>query len=413
MGMKGYKNPQGTLIFIAIAVMLMVIVHFVFTDTFKKTPYEPPVVKESAEEVSALPIVLSEADWSAIEEAFEEPYLEYESPVVEDGEKEAVAALDPQVEPEVEPEIEEEYALAPKAVKKTIEPFVLPDGSKPKIAIIIDDMGMNRTNGFRLIEMDAPLTLAFLPYAPHLDDITAAAQDAGHELMIHMPMEAMDGTQNLGGIALKKGMQAEAIEEQLGKAFESFDGYKGLNNHMGSRLTQDQAAMNVVMKALRKKDLYFVDSVTIGSSVAGQSAWDAGLRTAVRDVFLDHEDHIGFVRKALKKTENAAKRQGYAIAIGHPKNSTIQGLKEWLPTLEAKGFEIVHASALVRRDATAGLLAQEEKPLSKIEPAASAAADAEEDGKAEEAAAALVPDIDPSLPLQEPSRLLESGLGLY
>jgi hypothetical protein len=107
--------------------------------------------------------------------------------------------------------------------------------------------------------------------------------------------------------------------------------------------------MQVVMDALKDKNLYFVDSKTIGSSVAGRVAWATGIRTGERDVFLDHEDNITFVRSALRKTENAAKQKGYAIAIGHPKNATIQGLREWLPTLEAKGFEIVPASALVRR----------------------------------------------------------------
>lgn len=409
--MKGLTNSKNTLVFIAIAVMLMVVVHFVFKDTFKPTPpVQQGRVSAIPQQVSSMPIILSEDEWVEIEDAFDEPYLEYESPVIPDQQPVHEGAVEKETiaDEDIEDVVEETPAPKAAKVKNEIEPFVLPDGSKPKIAIIIDDMGMNRTNGFRLIEMSAPLTLAFLPYAENLDDITKAAAAAGHELMIHMPMEAMDGNKSLGGIALRKGMDAENLEAQLAKAFESFEGYKGLNNHMGSRLTQDETAMDVVMNRLREKGLYFVDSKTIGSSVAAQSAWDAGILMAERDIFLDHEENIAFVRSALRKTENAAKRQGYAIAIGHPKDFTIQGLQEWLPTLEAKGFELVPASALVKRDVARSLLVQKEVPLedvaAEIEPAADGEAEDEEES-------AVLPQI--SLPLLEPAPQPGSGLGLY
>lgn len=350
--MKAIQDPKQTLIFVTIAAMLMLVVHFFFKDTFEKPAVNVPKavievpVSINENEVRA-PAVFSQDEWDAIEGAFDEPYIEYESP-------KEYAVSDPLHDvPDTKVGAPKKELEAAVSNLKPPEPFILPDGSKPKIAIIIDDMGMSRKNGFALIDIQYPLTLAFLPYAPKLNDMTKAAQDNGHQLMIHMPMEAMDHKQNLGGIALKKDMTAEAIEVQLDKAFDAFDGYVGLNNHMGSRLTQNEAAMQVVMKNLKERDLYFVDSKTIGSSVASKVAWANGLKTAERDIFLDHEDSITFVRKALRKMENAAKRKGYAIAIGHPKSATIKGLKEWLPTLEAKGFEVVHASELVRREGDA------------------------------------------------------------
>lgn len=274
----------------------------------------------------------------------------------------------------------EAQELAKKEIEitKEIKPPVREDifmkpsikGPPYKIAIIIDDMGMDRKRGFELIEMDAALTLAFLPYAPSLDDITQAAQENGHELMIHMPMQPINSKVSLGGIGLVEGMSGERVEEELLKAFESFDGYVGLNNHMGSRVTQNEQIMRTVMEQLKERDLYFVDSKTISTSVAGMIAREEGLRNVDRDVFLDHENTIGFVRQALKNAERVAQRQGYAVLIGHPKDVTIQGLKEWLPTLAEKNIELVPASALTHvYGETDKVLAH--KDVQNIEPAAS------------------------------------------
>lgn len=139
------------------------------------------------------------------------------------------------------------------------------------------------------------------------------------------------------------------IDAMLEKAFASFKGYVGLNNHMGSRLTKDKHAMQRVMAKLKERGLLFVDSKTIGSSVASQSAAEAGLKYGDRDVFLDHQDTPEFVHAALRQTERVASKKGYAIAIGHPKDSTINALKEWLPGLKARGFELVPVSAVVHK----------------------------------------------------------------
>ena len=144
-------------------------------------------------------------------------------------------------------------------------------------------------------------------------------------------------------------MSAEDITNNLEKAFKSFDGYVGLNNHMGSRVTQNQEIMGQVMKALNKRDLYFIDSVTIDTSVAAKTAENQGLKFAERDVFLDHEESRAFTLKALERLETIAQERGYAIAIGHPKKHTIDALKEWIPEAKKKGFTLVPASAVVTR----------------------------------------------------------------
>jgi hypothetical protein len=116
---------------------------------------------------------------------------------------------------------------------------------------------------------------------------------------------------------------------------------------MGSRLTADGEKMERLMKTLKKKHLFFVDSKTNPKSVAAGEAQMSGVPFAERDVFIDHVETLDFARKALKHTEELALRRGYAIAIGHPKDNTIAALKEWLPTLKAKGIELVPVKALL------------------------------------------------------------------
>lgn len=223
-----------------------------------------------------------------------------------------------------------------------------------KVVIIIDDMGLNAPRTREVIELRAPLTLAFLPYADSLGHKTSLATQSGHELMIHIPMEAMNPDLDGGPFPLTTDLERPEFEDVLDKVFASFDGYAGVNNHMGSRLTQDAERMSWVMQRLRGKqfngdDLYFVDSKTINTSVAAQTAVLYGIPHNTRDVFLDHYETEEDVIKALEQLERTARNRGYAIAIGHPKERTIRALKKWLPTLDNKNLELVAMSEVVKR----------------------------------------------------------------
>jgi polysaccharide deacetylase 2 family uncharacterized protein YibQ len=221
------------------------------------------------------------------------------------------------------------------------------DGVKPKIAIIIDDLGMDVKHTKQVLNLPAGVTLAFLPYAPAVRSLAQEGKEKGHSLIIHVPMEAMDGNLNIGPGGLKTSMSDAEFTAALEAMMQSFDGYEGINNHMGSRLTQDEAKMDRLMDILAEKELFFVDSKTAGGSVAAREAAENGVRYAERDVFLDHIDSAEFVHGALSKVESTARRKGYAIAIGHPKAHTIAGLRAWLPTLEQKGLELVPVRALL------------------------------------------------------------------
>lgn len=234
----------------------------------------------------------------------------------------------------------------PTTKTNTTPQYTSPKG-RGQVVIIIDDMGVSLRS--KLVEvMDGPLTLAYLPYAKDLPARTKRAKSNGHELMVHMPMEAMNRNLDGGPRVLRTDTSKQEFQETVEWGLSQFDGYVGVNNHMGSRLTRDKVSMARLMSQLKGRGLYFIDSKTIGSSVAAKTAREYGLSYAIRDVFLDHEINKEFVRKALKKLEAIAYKKGHAIAIGHPHKETIEVLKEWIPTLKDKGLTLVPASAVIK-----------------------------------------------------------------
>ena len=251
---------------------------------------------------------------------------------------------------EAPPEIQEEGAFETEPLlEKTLEP-VLPKkhtGQKAKIAIVIDDVGMNLSQSRAAINLPSEVTLALLPYAETVRPLAREADQQGHELIIHTPMEALNGEMNLGSMALLSEMDFAEFEAEFRKITGSFEGYVGVNNHMGSKLTQDPEAMGYLMDLLKQEGLYFLDSKTIHTSVAAKMAQAYDIPYAERDVFLDHEQTPEFIAKAFRNLERIAREQGQAIAIGHPKEITLQALREWIPTLADKGYELVPLSALM------------------------------------------------------------------
>lgn len=321
MRKRGY-TPE-TLKFIAIAVMCMLLVdHYVFDGkrSYIENNRTHRPAEERIEEPKPEPAVVK-PDYGEFFELLPTPMHEKQEVVV----------------PETPVEPKEKKVEVPK-------PSV---HGAPKIAIIIDDIGMDVKRSREAISLPAPVTLAFLPYAPKTRELAIEGKKNGHTLIIHAPMEAMDSKVSIGPGGLTTAMSAEELGAAFDVMLKSFDGYEGINNHMGSRLTQDKAAMDRIMHTLAEKNLFFVDSKTIQSSVAAQEAAASHVSYAERDVFLDHVETPAFVNKALAEAESLAKKRGYAIAIGHPKDVTMKALKAWIPTLQAKGIELVSVKSLL------------------------------------------------------------------
>jgi uncharacterized protein len=224
-----------------------------------------------------------------------------------------------------------------------------PSGNRPLVAVVLDDLGLDRSRTAEAIRLPGPLTLSFMTYASDLGQQTAAARAAGHELFLHVPMEAIDRHADPGPHGLHTSQTRNEILEQLRWGLGRFDGFVGINNHMGSKFTSDARAMTPVMEELRARGLVFFDSRTSPASSGIRLAVAYGVPHAVRDVFLDNDQTPSAIAKRLARVEQVARQHGTAIAIGHPHDSTIAGLRSWLPHMEAKGLALVPVSAVVRR----------------------------------------------------------------
>lgn len=339
--MRRYQNPKSTLKFVLIAIIMMVLADYAWTKLTGKTPEGMPAPKSIEDVILALP-----------PDATPVPVTPEQVAPEAGSENFFTAALPEDIEEQLARPLPDQQS-APAVVPVPAAPAlpVLPEGGRPKIVIIIDDMGVDVRHSRQVIALSGPLTLAFLPYAEKAKELAAAAAEAGHERIIHVPMEAMNTTMDLGPLALRTSMSDAELRAEFEKIAATFEGYVGINNHMGSRLTQDKRAMAVIMDLLKESNMVFVDSKTIQTSVAEQVAKEFGVPHASRDVFLDHRPTASFVSEALAETERIARRKGVAIAIGHPKPATIEGLKAWLPTLKDKGFDLVPVSAAVARPA--------------------------------------------------------------
>ncbi len=223
-------------------------------------------------------------------------------------------------------------------------------GKRPMIALVIDDLGLNRINTRRAMDLPGPLTLSFLTYGEVLESLTAMARSAGHELLLHVPMQPKDHNLDPGPNVLATDLEPEELKRRLNWGLGRFEGYVGINNHMGSRFTGSLLGMSLVMAELKARGLIFLDSMTSGSSVGLGLARRMDVAHAGRDVFIDNEpNNPKYIRAQLAKLETLAKRHGRAVGIGHPHKKTLDVLAKWLPELERRGFVLVPISAIVRK----------------------------------------------------------------
>ncbi len=218
---------------------------------------------------------------------------------------------------------------------------------KVLIAIILDDMGLDRGRAMRAMALPAPVTLSFLPYGRDAPALAILARQRGHEVLLHMPMQPI-GSENPGPQALSVDLGPQEVRMRVGAALDRFGDAVGLNNHMGSRFTSDRQQMAPVMEELAARGLIFIDSRTANETQGAAAADQFGVPAVMRDVFLDNEITREAVLKQLLELEQTAKRRGAAVAIGHPHDVTLAALAGWLPTLHERGFQAVPVTAVVR-----------------------------------------------------------------
>lgn len=260
------------------------------------------------------------------------------------------AKLTPAVKtpPELEKPTYEIYPEEKASIEKPVPKPVIPPRTKlPKVAIIIDDLGYDKKIAEKFLALDAAFTFSILPFSPFQKKIANRAHAKGLEVMLHLPMEPMEyPAVNPGPGTLLTTMSPDQLISQLEKNLDTLPSIKGVNNHMGSKLTTESTQLYQIFSILKKRGLFFVDSRTTPKTLCKPSARMFKVPFAQRDVFIDHHQQPEFIRQQINKLIEIADRYGVAVGIAHPHVITYTILKAMLPDLKEK-VQLVPASHIV------------------------------------------------------------------
>lgn len=302
-----------------------------------QVPEQSPVIERTIERVTPAPLEI-EIDTA--------PNDSSEITIVPDADL-GSASIDAQAPL---PFHDDALALIPNPTLET--PLVTPQ--RPSITLIIDDLGYSAALGERAIALPGAVTYAVLPHTPHGKELAELAHQQGKEIMLHAPMSNL-ADMPLGPGALTAELSKEVFLATLNEDIDAIPHLRGINNHMGSALTEMMLPMRWVMEVLKTRELYFVDSYTTARSVAGKTAQEQEIPTMTRNVFLDNVQSHEDIDREFKKLLALAREKGVAVGIGHPYVETLAYLEQALPLLEAEGIELITASQMIdlQRDTTA------------------------------------------------------------
>ncbi|MBL7180095.1 MAG: divergent polysaccharide deacetylase family protein [Desulfobacterales bacterium] len=245
---------------------------------------------------------------------------------------------------EIYPEEEKEEIPPPKPAEK---PWPPPPEKLPKVAIIIDDIGFDGDIAEKFLQLDANLTFSLLPYTRFQKRFAKKVSQKGLEVMLHLPMEPNEFPRvDPGPGALLTSMSPDELINQLKKNLDAVPGIKGVNNHMGSKMTTVSSQIYQIFTVLKQQGLFFIDSRTTLDSVCRPSARLFQIPFAQRDVFIDHNLDPDLIRRQIDRLVQIANIHGEAVGIAHPHMETYHVLSDMLPDLQKK-VRLVPASEIV------------------------------------------------------------------
>jgi polysaccharide deacetylase 2 family uncharacterized protein YibQ len=225
---------------------------------------------------------------------------------------------------------------------------VLPIPPKPRVAIVIDDLGAENHISKELLHWNLPITFSILPFMAFSKSLAVDAHQRGKEVILHLPMEPHDYPKARPGEGvLLHDMDEQELLDQLSKDIEAVPYILGVSNHMGSRFMEDSENVRIVLSELKRRNLFFLDSRTTPQTLGFQTAKVLGLRSTERTVFLDNSLDENSIKQKIDELIQHALSTGKAIGIGHPHPSTVKSLKEAIPKIKEKGIEIVPLSSLM------------------------------------------------------------------
>ena len=218
-----------------------------------------------------------------------------------------------------------------------------------RIAIVLDDWGYNQNNLHYLDEIKQPMTISILPRQNYSQIVSFEARKRGFEVILHLPMEPGSSEKvRLEPNTILGSMTEERVKGILKDDLDNLNGAAGVSNHMGSKATGDPVLMAVILKDTKARGLYFLDSYVSGKSVVSGISRRLGAKVAKRDIFLDNTSDAAYIKGQIARLESVARRQGYAIGIGHDRPATLGVLKEVMPEMEKDGFKFVFVSELAK-----------------------------------------------------------------
>ncbi len=237
------------------------------------------------------------------------------------------------------------------------------------LSLVIDDLGYSLENGIAAIDLVGSHTYAILPGTSYGQKLARHAYKLNKEVILHLPMQSIGSASTREPHALDASMDEDQLTKKVHSLLTKIPFIRGVNNHMGSLLTEFNFFMRPVMDSISgyNPQLYFLDSRTTPRSVAYAQALDAGLNSITRDIFLDNELNLASIRLQYQIWLEKSRLHGSAIAIGHPHKETIQVLRENLPDTSRK-FHFMPVSELISERRVRGFSSTWKQHLSNLQP---------------------------------------------
>jgi len=224
------------------------------------------------------------------------------------------------------------------------------ESKEARLALVIDDVEDSpdepTLRGF--LDFPAPLTLAVLPKLPLSREIAERAGLAGKETLLHLPMEPKNyPEENPGPQAITVDLKEGEVRRRVREALKAVPGVKGVDNHMGSRATEDPVVMEILLDELKKQGLFFVDAQTTPNSVADETAKRLGALCVKSAGFFDDKQDPAAIQKTLLALARTAQAKHRVLALGHCRRTTLEALEAVLPKIREMGVERVPASEVL------------------------------------------------------------------
>lgn len=251
-----------------------------------------------------------------------------------------LAALLPQLCVASQPDTPGSDAIHPTAIVQSAKPDAA--SAMPRLALVIDDLGENPDRDSRVLALPGPVALAILPDTRHATALAERAFDAGKTVMLHLPMAPATGP-----YAWHPGLSQEQLEQRLIQALAKVPHAEGVNNHMGSQMTEHRQPMLALMTELQARHLFFLDSRTSARTAAAAAAQQVQLASLSRDIFLDDDPSPAAVAAQFRAAIELARKQGSVVIIGHPHTSTLALLERELPRLRAQGIDWIDIGQMI------------------------------------------------------------------